>query len=603
MARALLGFLLAVLLPLCTARKQPYDNSFAHLLVTHRETNRSERLCVNYHQFRSRSIAADAHDAVVQGLQFWDAPNKTNLCERTDRSPFDGAVVPFKYRIDSSDACARLFTNFSLSAVINYQMDQLSLRHASVALALVDRGRNFSGRWSDYLFSDFFDPGLKANYALPLFYIYSDTFNEKVASLGPHEDLELRFFRPRPLPVDPSMLIIWLLAMFCVTVGGFSASRNFTKLSKTLGDEAAKQEAMEAAEVNAHLNGKLRKAEVFGSDLCSNFVAVSVLMIVVVGILLLGFFFRSVMVTVFNVLLVIAGTFSVRGCVMDLLSACGFKDTELSWSFGDVLRRFGLEKEVVAKRPKVVSSVVLVISFVLCLFWFCHRRHPLAFVLLDAINVAVCIYVLKGMYFPNLKWLSIILVCMFCYDVFMVFGTPLMTSNGCSVMVEVAAGNDCSSKSDKHGYPVAPVNLAVPEKMPVLFQVPRLNDPMISCVDLNVEEYHPVMLGLGDVIVPGYLISFCFTADLVFKSTLGYGIVATIGYGIGLIVTFISLHFSETAQPALIYLIPFSLLSVFLTAFCRGELKTMWTGAHVKTLREIIRVDSQQPSETECTEA
>ena len=38
----------------------------------------------------------------------------------------------------------------------------------------------------------------------------------------------------------------------------------------------------------------------------------------------------------------------------------------------------------------------------------------------------------------------------------------------------------------------------------MLFQVPRLSDPMLSCIDLQVEkEYRPVILGLGDVIVPG----------------------------------------------------------------------------------------------------
>lgn len=38
----------------------------------------------------------------------------------------------------------------------------------------------------------------------------------------------------------------------------------------------------------------------------------------------------------------------------------------------------------------------------------------------------------------------------------------------------------------------------------MLFQVPRLSDSMISCIDLEIEkEFHPVILGLGDVIVPG----------------------------------------------------------------------------------------------------
>lgn len=41
----------------------------------------------------------------------------------------------------------------------------------------------------------------------------------------------------------------------------------------------------------------------------------------------------------------------------------------------------------------------------------------------------------------------------------------------------------------------------------MLFQVPHLREPLISCIDLEVEkDFHPVFLGLGDVIVPGILL-------------------------------------------------------------------------------------------------
>ncbi|KAK6035848.1 hypothetical protein COOONC_26647 [Cooperia oncophora] len=86
-----------------------------------------------------------------------------------------------------------------------------------------------------------------------------------------------------------------------------------------------------------------------------------------------------------------------------------------------------------------------------------------------------------------------LMLCMFVYDVVMVFVTPFLTRSGCSVMVEVAAGTICSS-SGNDGYPMLP--------FPMLMQVPHF-DPMISCVDLDIEKgFHMIMLGLGDIIIP-----------------------------------------------------------------------------------------------------
>lgn len=44
--------------------------------------------------------------------------------------------------------------------------------------------------------------------------------------------------------------------------------------------------------------------------------------------------------------------------------------------------------------------------------------------------------------------------------------------------------------------------------------MPRLSDPMLGCYDMSVEvEYKPMILGMGDVILPGLLVGFCFGAD------------------------------------------------------------------------------------------
>jgi presenilin-like A22 family membrane protease len=132
----------------------------------------------------------------------------------------------------------------------------------------------------------------------------------------------------------------------------------------------------------------------------------------------------------------------------------------------------------------------------------------------------------------SLRLITFFLIAFFIYDIVMVFGTRLLTSNGCSVMVQVVTGMDCTkTRTIDHfkqvcrfnsivpfsDWPVAPVvaGMTRPQKIPLLFYVPILSNPIGHCFDPLVEgEYQNMMLGLGDVIAPGYLIAFAFYLDV-----------------------------------------------------------------------------------------
>lgn len=43
-------------------------------------------------------------------------------------------------------------------------------------------------------------------------------------------------------------------------------------------------------------------------------------------------------------------------------------------------------------------------------------------------------------------------------------------------------------------------------------------------------------------------------------------------------VTFVGLYLMAVAQPALLYLVPFTLIPVFLLGLCRRELSLLWNG-------------------------
>lgn len=57
-------------------------------------------------------------------------------------------------------------------------------------------------------------------------------------------------------------------------------------------------------------------------------------------------------------------------------------------------------------------------------------------------------------------------------------------------------------------------------------------------------------------------------------------------YFLGLSLTHVALYVMNTAQPALLYLVPCILLSTIITGLCRGELKELYTGRRIQTLLE-----------------
>ncbi|VDM73484.1 unnamed protein product, partial [Strongylus vulgaris] len=234
-------------------------------------------------------------------------------------------------------------------------------------------------------------------------------------------------------------------------------------------------------------------------------------------------------------------------------------------------------------RPNILQLIVYLCALAICVVWFVERQTSYAFILLDFINVTLCLHILKSLRLPNVMWITVLMICMFIYDAVMVFVTPYLTSSGCSVMLEVATGIGCSSDGND-GYPMPPIDAALPEKFPMLMQVPRF-DPMISCVDLTIEKtFQMTILGLGDIIIPGYLVTHCFTmSGFNERSRVMYGVLCSFGYGLGLIVTFIALSIMSMAQPALIYLVPCTLLPIFIMACIKGHFRLLWHGAEDST--------------------
>ena len=124
--------------------------------------------------------------------------------------------------------------------------------------------------------------------------------------------------------------------------------------------------------------------------------------------------------------------------------------------------------------------------------WFVYRKSDWSWILQDILGIMFSINMLKVLRLPSLKICTILLSALFFYDIFFVFITPLFMEGGKSVMVEVATGHS----SD--------------EQLPMVLRVPHLSrDPSRVCY---VHTYS--LLGFGDILVPGLLLSFAHSYDL-----------------------------------------------------------------------------------------
>merc|ERR1712109_214019 len=100
-------------------------------------------------------------------------------------------------------------------------------------------------------------------------------------------------------------------------------------------------------------------------------------------------------------------------------------------------------------------------------------------------------------------------------------------------------------------------------------------------------------LGLGDIVMPGLLLCFVMRYDAYKRAQalkmaeagipvpnswrrISYFHCSLVGYFLGLLTATVSSEVFKAAQPALLYLVPFTLFPLFLMAYLKGDLKSMW---------------------------
>ncbi|KAK9147516.1 hypothetical protein Scep_006273 [Stephania cephalantha] len=208
-------------------------------------------------------------------------------------------------------------------------------------------------------------------------------------------------------------------------------------------------------------------------------------------------------------------------------------------------------------------------------------------VLNNLLGISICISFVSHVRFPNVKICALLLFFLFCYDIFWVYFSEKFF--GANVMVSVA--------TQKASNPIHTVvsGLSLPGiqmitkklELPVKIVFPR-NLMGGDVPGSSGADY--MMLGLGDMAIPGMLLAFvlCYDyqrskdsmncLDLSFWKGQRYIWYAVAGYAIGLVVALATGTLTHSPQPALLFLVPSTLGPIIFVSWMRKELVQLWDG-------------------------
>nr|CAD7395307.1 unnamed protein product [Timema cristinae] len=170
--------------------------------------------------------------------------------------------------------------------------------------------------------------------------------------------------------------------------------------------------------------------------------------------------------------------------------------------------------------------------------WYIIKKHWIAN---NLFGLAFAINGVELLNLNNVVTGCILLIGLFFYDVFWVFGTD--------VMVTVAKSFE------------APIKLVFPQDL----------------LEQGLSANNFAMLGLGDIVIPGIFIALLLRFDTSLKRSTNMYFNVTFGaYFLGLMATILIMHLFKHAQPALLYLVPACLGAPLGVALLRGDIKALF---------------------------
>ncbi|XP_077534603.1 uncharacterized protein LOC144146534 [Haemaphysalis longicornis] len=385
---------------------------------------------------------------------------------------------------------------------------------------------------------------------------------------------------------DGSFLVIWLIAMGTVVTGSYwsgivqqeayapkstvkpetKAARKSKSKHKTLTDDDFNAVSSTSLVLNAdkHSDFTESTAELEGEFTMPLSPKLVIMFVIHMSVMLLTlYYFYVYLIYLIIIMFGLASAAALISCLEPIVNRMGIGS-----------RKVPAKLAGCCHEPMEIRHVALaVFAFSLAVVWYFLRNNDaVGWALQDILGVAFCINMLKSIHLPNLRLLCLLLSLLLVYDVFFVFITPFLQANRESVMVEVAKGG------------------SLKEALPMVVRFPKLvRGKFHMCF---ASKYS--LLGLGDILAPGLLLSYCHAFDLLSLGRRFYFYITCAAYGVGMVVTFLALHLMRNAQPALLYLVPCTILPTVVAAWSRGELFHIWNGLRLNSPATSTAVEAER---------
>ncbi|KAM4597403.1 signal peptide peptidase-like 2A isoform 1-T1 [Fundulus diaphanus] len=366
------------------------------------------------------------------------------------------------------------------------------------------------------------------------------------------EGMQAKLYAPPYSKIDPNIAVMLLISIVTVALGGYWSGACERERFNSYAAGGGGGEESKADSNRVFLYSPLN---------------VVIFVILMCGMLVLMYFFYNVVVYVIIAIFCLASASALFSCLDAVLDKIGCGTLS-----------FSVRNKSFSVRSILLAALCISVAVV----WGVYRNEDRwIWILQNLLGFAFCLNFMKTITLSNFKICVILLSLLLLYDVFFVFITPFFTKNGVSIMVQVALGPDATGEKTQGNMVEIPAEPQAPsEKIPVVMRLPRF-----SAWAQNLCGMQFSILGYGDIIVPGLLVAYCSRFDVWINSRRKvYFICCCIAYLLGMVLTFAVMLLSGMGQPALLYLVPFTLITSAVVAGCRGEMRQFWTGTTYEVL-------------------
>lgn len=249
-------------------------------------------------------------------------------------------------------------------------------------------------------------------------------------------------------------------------------------------------------------------------------------------VLILIFYFFDFINYAFTILITFQISLAFYLCLKTLYEYLGFPTHK---KFQNMNRKVCVSLLKIFKTDMEVYSFIILIITILTVIAYLLTKH---WILNNIFGFCLVFTILSLFHIRSFKICAILLMSAFLYDVFWVYFSPYFFTQ--NVMVVAATS----------------MNLPIKLEIPIFFET----HPLKSCM----------FLGLGDLVLPGFVLKFCHRFDFL-KNTKVYYISSLLLYVFALVLSGLAIAIVKYPQPVLFYMCPVLLIGIGIVAKRRNE--------------------------------